>query len=207
MKPLDPKPLPPGTKQVLIGFDLPDFARTTSPATTFARPVNPTSYSVSTVLHRPFLPLGLLLWGVTDASRVLRVTIGNRNEMEMSGTAIPGRYFETGHTFDELTAFADKGQLQGALHPRQVLACEEASPGMHVGLELSGPCAQACLWGLTYTGRWPSRRVVIEKSNESFGVTYSGKVIERRLGGDEVTVDVTAPEAALVAQLLSTLSH
>lgn len=198
MKHVSP-PLPPGTKQVLLGF--PDTARSRSRDQENRSCVG---------IQRPFLPKGLLIFGATSDTYVHRIAIGAQCEVEISGERIPGRYFETGKTFAELEALASQGEIEGAVHPRQVFEMVEAQPGYNITVHTSGPYESLCLWGLTYAGGSPVRHVVVEQEPGDpalarVGVharSWQGRVIEHGLGGERLLVSVQGPSPEIVAQLL-----
>lgn len=195
------KPRPPGTRQVLVGFD---FDRTcVRPATT--------QTSLVEVAHRPFLPLGLLLWGTTSDTFVQRVSVRNLCELSLSSTRLPARYFESGRSMAEVIALADRGELELTLAERQVLEMEVAEVGNQLLVQLEGPFSDACLWGLTYTSSGPTKTATIvyqpRGSKKGDGTErdregYEGSVIAHRLGGDVVTSSVWAPSEASAVALL-----
>lgn len=191
------EPLPLGTKQVLIAFRTPDYEPHREHW----------SCTMSAEVRTPFLPLGLFLWDVTDATFVVRVMIGNLIQAENNGSPIPGRYFTANYTFEELQQLAARGELELSIEQRQVLEMSEARPGSLLTLQMRGPFTQACLWGLTYSGDGPTLHASIER-RPSYGDEpsgYTGRLLERRLRGEVLLGDVTAPTEASVCALIAAL--
>lgn len=197
------KPIP-GTKQVLLDFPTagmearPQFAKT--------------ARTLTTVVHRPFLPMGLIFWGVTEDTYVTRIRVGAMAEGSVSDSGrIPARLFETKLALTELRRLADQGDLHGAVDPRSVMEMEDACTGACVALEVVGPMRDVCMWGLTYTDGYPSSEITIEPyvsedvspPNRIPGLEgYQGVVREHTLGGQRDRVKVTAPTIEAVTALL-----
>lgn len=196
---MTPKKPPPGTQQILLPFQQPQGQQRAD---------------VTSFLHeqcqRPFLPLGLFLWGSTAETWITRLSVGNRYEGSLSHNPIAGRYFESGRTMEQLLELAAAGELELSVEARQVLVMGVAMPGVNVCLDISGPYQAACLWGLTYAFGGPVTAVVVEKAdhaNQSHVSGFKGSIVERRLGGDVATHEVWAPSEDSVCRLLGQLGR
>lgn len=201
-----PKPPPPGMKQVLAPFHL----------VLDREPLRDDSYTtLTTQAHRPFLPLGLFIWGATDETRLLAVRVRNFMEASLTGDAIPARYFETGRTFEEIVKLAEAGELELSVPERQRLEMEPAEVGNQLAIEVRGKFSNACFWGLTYTHGGPFRSAAVTYAPNAFvreqdglplhGEAYQGRLIEHRLGGDAVVLQVQAATEAACVSLLTGL--
>lgn len=192
----------PGTRQVLF---------------TFAR-VGERPYGGSTrlvgVAHRAFRPLGLFLLGATSETYVLGVFVGHCSEVSLNQGRIPGRYFQTDQSMEELQALAEAGEIALTVQQRQMLEMETAEVGNNIAVEIEGPFEDVCLWGLTYEFGGPVKSIVVEPASRRRALDdggyqtlagFRGQIIERRLGGDCVTADVHAPSEASVCQLIGSM--
>jgi hypothetical protein len=198
-------PFPPGTKQILLPLRRPDASQ---PALYANQRV-----TLSESPYVPFLPLGLFVWGATEASFV-RVLVGNQHEANASLEPIPARYFSEGRSLSDLRYLADAGELSLSLEQRQLLEMEVADPGVKLSVELTGPFDSVCLWGLTYAQRGPllTQRIVPAGyrrdgkpiTGDTLGDVqgFHGQVIEHHLAGDRVISHVYAPSEQSVATLL-----
>lgn len=183
-------PALPGTKQVVVSFDV------------RAKSGRNEARSTSTHLMMPFLPCGLLLWGVTGETRVDRIMVGNVLEATGDGIPIPGEYFTQGHSFEQIVAMAECGELDLNIAARQQLQMSVASAGMKLTLMLQGPCERACVWGRTYVSGHPYERASVERSGES----YTARLDRVDLRGVDTTLDATAPTEAGAIALLGVLA-
>jgi hypothetical protein len=188
-KPTVPQPIGPqfpGTRQLVLGLELPPDA-------------SKTRVAIESVML-PFYPLGLLLWGVTRETRVHRIQVGNTLEVAAGLSSIPGEYFAQGHTFETIVALAEQGELDINLASRQILEMRTAEPGVHLRLELSGPCDSACFWGRTYVEGHPFERALIERADDG---AYRGRIDRFKLSGIETVAEAVAPTAESTATLLA----
>lgn len=191
----------PGTRQVLLGFD-----EGVRPA-----PLLAARTTLRAIAHRPFLPLGLLLWGVTDDTYVTRIQVGNLSDGNVSGQGrIPARLFETHRSLTELRRLAELGELPGAIDARAVMEMEAACVGALVTVELEGPCVNACLWGLTYTDGYPFTEIEVTRSGAP-GLHppegYAGRVREHTLDGVREKCKVSSPTVESVTALLAAFAR
>jgi len=198
---MKPAPRPPGTRQVLFTF--PQLAPT--PGETGVL------YHFSQCAHRPFLPLGLFVWGARPDTMIERLLVGNQHEGSLTQAPVPARYFETGRSMVELEALADQGELELSIEQRRVIEMDVAEVGSHVGLSIRGPFEDVCFWGLTYAYQMPLLTQVIDHvqkpvtSGMELGDDWKGfrgRVIEHHLGGDRVISNVYAPSEESVCRLL-----
>lgn len=198
---MTPSPAPPGTKQVLLAFSSVSSDSVRLRAGDIRR--------FTEGVQRPFLPLGLFLWGPTDDTYVHGVRIGNMMEVGVGHARMPGRYFTVNRSFSELGKLAEIGELEVAVEARQLFEMTEATVGSIVGVDIEGPFAQVCLWGLTYTSGSPAMRaeVVWEESTALLSGKCKGQLIERRLRGDQVIAEVSAPSEESVCTLLAALRN
>lgn len=162
----------------------------------------------------PFAPLGLFLWGVTEETKVERITATNWIEGMAGWAPVPGKYFETGQSFEELGALAREGRLEAAVPLRQLLRMHEVLPGCSVKLELSGPFANACFWGVTYADSQSAVLRARVKERPHSGPTppgvrpaevWEGVLEELRLTADIVVGVVEAPSEESAVALLQVL--
>lgn len=202
---MKPEPIPYGTKQILLPMpDLGDSARN-------LERLPGRSESWSTCAQFPFLPRGLALWGATPDTYVTGVTVGHQSELMAGYGRIPGRYFEVGKTMTELARLADLGELEGAVEPRQILSMNVAEVGAMVRVSIEGPFSTFCLWGLTYSGAGPAQNVLVERAvfqgpvlgEQKLEDRWSGRIVERGLGGDSTVLEVMAPTPEIAASLLT----
>lgn len=198
---------PPGTHQVLFTFKRDKKAEKQLALSALHSGV----IALSETAQRPFLPLGLFVWGATADTLVERVLIGRQHEASLTQHPIPARFFETGRSMAELQALADAGELVLSVEQRRVIEMEVAEVGNNISLAVRGPFEDVCLWGLTYSQQWPLLTQVIEPVEKpiTFGVElgpdwkgFRGRVIEHHLGGDRVISHVYAPSEQSVCQLL-----
>jgi hypothetical protein len=202
---MKPTTRPPGTKQVL----LPMGKHTPSDERGLYRDRMTT---LTQAAYRPFLPLGLFVWGATFDSYVSAFLVGNQHEMNIGpGEPIPARYFSEGRSLDDLQRLADAGELELNVEQRQILETEVAETGQHLTVRMTGPFESVCLWGLTYAQRRPllTQKIApgwIEQDNPERVKTrvagFQGQVIEHHLGGDRVISNVFAPSEESVCRLL-----
>lgn len=191
-------PLLPGLRQVVLAFN---EAHVRSPRN--GSGANSVTYAEQ--VQTPFLPKGLIIWGADETTLVHGVKVGNVTELEIGGYApIPGRYFESGRTFEDIQRLADAGELELALESRQRLEMTEASPGVQVCVSISGSYDRFCLWGTTYAHGAPFRRASVEATERG---TFIGRVDEVGLGGIRTVLDVAAPDASTAAELVIGLSR
>jgi hypothetical protein len=172
---------------------------------------------LSQVAHRPFLPLGLFIWGAKDETTVERCVVGSQHEGSITQEPIPARYFETGRTLAELEALADKGELELSLEQRHVIEMEVAEVGNSVSVAIKGPFENVCFWGLTYAQRGPRltqriepaewQRELAEGRGQAQVSGFRGQVIQHHLGGDRVISNVYAPSEESVCRLLAAAGH
>jgi hypothetical protein len=191
----------PGVGQALLAFGLPD------PRVTAATPAGQTQAFTSDYVQVPFLPRGLIVWGATADTFVERVRVGNTNEVEVSGMAIPARYFETGRSFDQIARLAAAGELEGAVGAHQLLDMRETSPGVLCSVALRGPFESFCVWGNIYLQGTPYLRGSVERvegDNRSQD-SYRGVLQEVGLAGLRTVLDVSAPDSRTAAELLAAL--
>lgn len=190
----------PGIGQALLAFDLapPDVTR---------------AFSGDEVrqwrgfCHGPFLPRGLLMFGATAETYVLRVMMGNMSEVEVSGMAIPGRYFETGRSFEQIARLADAGELAGAVGAHQLITMTESYGGAQAMVETQGPFESLCLWGSVYEQGTPYLKASVErvKGADRSEDYFRGQLHEVGLAGLRPVLDVTAPDARTAAELLAAM--
>lgn len=207
---MKPASRPPGTKQILFTFprsQKPDSVRLLGGAQS--------TLELSAPVYRPFLPLGLFVWGATSDTLVSAVLVGPQHEASQSCEPIPARYFSEGRSMEELQRLADAGELSLSVEQRRVIEMAVAEVGQTVTVRMTGPFEDVCLWGLTYSQQWPLLTQRISPSTwiaESEGLQgghgrevsgFHGRVIEHHLGGDRVISNVYAPSEQSVAQLLS----
>jgi hypothetical protein len=208
---MKPSALPIGTKQVLVAFPTGKSERpgwTQDPGAT---------RRLTAQVQFPFLPLGLFLWGATSETYVTRIGVASWAEVDVAGIRLPGRFFQANYTFEGMLQLALRGELELAIEERQLLEMNQAEVGHVLGLDIEGPVEQACLWGLTYLGDGPTLRATIEVVPEPYrqgppghpptglGPTYTGQLIERRLRGDRVIGEASAPSERSVCSLLAAL--
>lgn len=194
---------PAGTKNILLSFPYFD-ARSFAPGF---------SHMHQTTVDRPFLPLGLLLWGATDYTYVKSIRVGNcvDGDANVCQSRIPGRYFEAGKTFEELLALAELGELEAAIEPRKVIQLQQAEPGVYVQVELEGPVDNLCFWGRTRTGAVAPLRASIEelvvygplRPDEKRESRFVGQLIDGGLASDSVIFEASGPSAEIVSTLLA----
>lgn len=190
------KHLPPGTRQLLLSFDIDE------PSRTLSRHAGANVWLTQQVF-RPFYPRGLWLWGTTKETFVHRVMVGNMSEIESSSSRIPGRYFESSVSFDRLMALAEQGELEDVALPRQVFAdMETAHPGMMVGVNISGPFEQIALWGLTYKGHGPIKRADVVAAGDE----WQARIVALALGGEDLLAEATGPSPEIVTRLALALA-
>lgn len=195
----DVRPPIAGTKQVLVDF----------PGTGASGEGTTTS---CTVVHRPFLPMGLLFWGATDETFVTRIQSGVMSEGSLSGEGrIPARLFETDRSLTELRRLAELGELSGAVDARSVIEMEALPVGGVLSVGVQGPLRTLLAWGYTHVDGYPFTEVSIEP--EPSGVagspagavratSFTGVVTEHTLGGLRVRCRVRALHVDAVASLL-----
>ncbi len=202
---------PPGTAQVLF-----TFPSSRAPQGQASLRLPGSSLCLTQHVMRPFLPLGLFVWGATAESTVESIRVGAQHEGTITAHPMPARYFETGRSMAELRALAEAGELELTVEERQVLEMEVADVGHQVSVCIKGPFEDVCLWGLTYAQRWPLLTQTIEYASSpvTFGVDlgenwsgFRGRVIEHHLGGDRVISNVYAPSEDSVCRLLVAARH
>ena len=195
-------PLRAGTKQMLLTFPAFDRHRSSTNATG-------SIYRLQTgPLQHAFLPLGLFLWGAQKDTYFCGIQSGPQYEGDTHQGKIPGAFFASQYTFEGLQALAEKGELELAVADRQLLEMTELLPGQVVTLRIEGPYDGVCVWGLGYTRGQPALKATIgvcEKTSQHYVCTYEGQLIEQRLRGDHVVVEVTAPSEESVCRLLASL--
>lgn len=104
---------------------------------------------VSTVEACPqvdFLPLGLLLWGTTEETRVQSVGIDCQIYL-ISNDSIPGRIFEVGRSFEELNMLAETGKLEGTIERWRRIEMRVMYAGSRVFARIEGPFTDIAVWG------------------------------------------------------------
>lgn len=167
---------------------------------------------------REFLPRGLFIWGATEDTYVTRLQSGNQIEGDVNvQSRIPARYFGAGKTLEVMRELAERGELEGAVEPRQILAMQKVEPGVLVRLDIDGPFENACLWGLTRDSAMapPPRRARIElltvtgplRPEERSESRWVGEVIESKLDGDRVVFEASGPSAEVVATMISAFAN
>lgn len=101
---------------------------------------------------------GLWLWGVDDTTLVHNIKVGNQTCYEISGTPMPGRFFESNLTFEQFEKLLDppEGGWQmprlRELPPipnRQRIRMHTSEVGNNIVLDVEGPITHAVMWGLT----------------------------------------------------------
>jgi hypothetical protein len=199
---------PPGTKQVLFPFPKEQSRQTTM--------LHDTRTLVEQC-HRPFLPLGLFVWGAQAETYVNAIRVGNQHEGALQSSPVPARYFSEGRSMAELQKLADAGELAISVEQRRVLEMAVGEVGNTLSVEIRGPFEDACLWGLTYEGQWPrltQRIVPVEYNSDPAHADrqgpitvpshhgFHGQVVEHHLGGDRVISNVYAPSEESVCRLL-----
>jgi hypothetical protein len=147
----------PGTKQVIVSFDLGRAALGEG-----------STRLCHTYLQMPFLPCGLLLWGVTRETVVNRIMVGNIIEGTADDAPIPGEYFAQGYTFEQIVAMAESNELDVNIAARQQLEMSAAGSGSALTLSVTGPCERACVWGRTFTEGRPYERATVEQNGDRF---------------------------------------
>ena len=198
---------PPGTAQVLF-----TFASSRAPKGPASLRLPGSTLCLSQQVMRPFLPLGLFVWGATAESSVESIRIGAQHEGTVTTYPIPARYFETGRSMAELQALADAGELELSLDVGATEINDEmevADVGHSVSVTLGGPFEDVCLWGLTYAQRWPllTQRIVADGDGKDAVGGFHGQVIEHHLGGDRIISNVYAPSEDSVCRLLVAARH
>lgn len=199
--------LRPGTKQILVPLRPAEHVHRNTEGVLELR----------TQLQSPFLPLGLMLWGTTPATRVCAIQSLNYYEAGSHLGELPGSYFEEGRSFAELERLAASGDLAMSMPERKVLEMRETAPGELLGLVIRGPVDQACFWGLTYKQRGPLLTQVVtpavipirrrsDAEEEDFHC-YQGQVVMHELATDTVLSNVYAPSEESVARLLIASRH
>lgn len=205
---MKPFVFPRGSKQVLF-----PFGRDQQPQMPFDRG---RGITLSRSAHRPFLPLGLFVWGATPDTYVSAIVVGAQHEASLPLDPIPARYFSEGRSLGELQALADAGELVLSVEQRRVIEMEVAERGMSVSVRMTGSFDDVCLWGLTYSQHQPllSQRIVPAKyDRECEGGEFKdvegfhGQVIEHHLSGDRVISNVYAPSEESVCRLLVAARH
>jgi hypothetical protein len=201
---MKPAPRPPGTKQILFPLGSQELAQ--SPLYTCV------SHVLCKPAHRPFLPLGLFVWGATADTYVEAILVGNQHEASLPCEPIPALYFAEGRSMLDLQRLADSNELELSVEQRRVIEMEVAETGQNITVRMTGPFDNVCLWGLTYAQRWPQLTQVIEHVQKpvTWGIElgddwdgFRGRVIEHHLGGDRVISNVYAPSEQSVCRLLS----
>jgi hypothetical protein len=152
-----------------------------------------------TNLQMVFKPMGLLVWGATDETSIREIIVGNSGEVTADWEPIPARFFETGRTFEEITALAEAGELALSLPQRQVLNIMTGYPGVSVRLALTGPFARFCVWG--YTANAGEAAAVTEIVELPDG-RFEGRTIIDTLDGEKVQGVVRAPGSLECAMML-----
>lgn len=184
--------LVPGTRQILVGFDLPPSADTKKLSTDHTR---------TWVTHPclDFLPLGLFFWGAGEDTYIERTQIGNQSNVEVAGNAIRASYFETGLSFEELKRLAaERGLPILGAAARAIIEMSECHMGNTLSLTTRGPFSSFCMWGVTYDG--PRARSVRIHAHEAGG--FKGEVLDRTLVGDRLRFEAsTVTEDACVKLL------
>lgn len=101
---------------------------------------------------------GLWLWGVDDSTLVHNIKVGNQTCYEVSGTPLPGRFFEANLTFEQFEKLLDppeggwQMQRLRELPPipgRQRVRMRTAEIGNNIVLDVEGPITHAVMWGAT----------------------------------------------------------
>lgn len=116
-----------------------------------------------------FRPLGLMVWGCKNESRILGLKTHNRMHMLASGDAIPLRFFEPGFSFKEFADSVERGVISDPrmdeawtffrglidkkpdVPARQLFKFDTLTPADRIEIETKGPLAVMVLWGLGAT--------------------------------------------------------
>jgi hypothetical protein len=113
-----------------------------------------------------FKPMGLLLWGCRNETLLQGLMVGNELSMVCSGDPVPGRFFESGRSFEDFTRLLvapspliddDEADcwFQGWLErqpievpERQIFEIATCLPGTHLNVNVTGPVDALAVWGV-----------------------------------------------------------
>src|SRR6185369_1898722 len=59
--------------------------------------------------QRPFLPRGLMLWGVPDGATLEQAVIGQELQVLVSASGVPAKFFAMAKSYEELAKRVDEG--------------------------------------------------------------------------------------------------
>jgi hypothetical protein len=148
----------------------------------------------------PFRPLGMLVWGASDATSIEMIRMGNLHEGTASGGAMPARFFEEGRSFSEIERLVDANELKASIAARKVLTMGILDVGSTLMVEMVGPFSRFCMWGNLVNTEQVTTLVEIMHLQAG---GFRGRIAVDSFDEETLVLDVRAPTSECCATVIA----